>query len=1294
MKRRAVLSMLLAVALMLGAVSPFGPSKAAAEEMQTNLALGKTVTASSSYVGSGWSPARAVDGQRTGVNTASGDKGWTSTPVASNPGTEWLTVDLGASYSMDKVVLWPRNDQGQNVGMGFPASFNIKVSTDNLTWTTVANETNYPAPVSGGAQTFSFSAANARYVKVEGTVLSKDVFQAYVMQLAEVEIYPVPTVQANLALNKPIEASSSYVGSGWRPELAVDGVKIGSNTATGDKGWTSQPKSSAPASEWIMVDLGYVDRIDKVVLWPRNDEGQHIGSGFPIDFTIKASTDKTTWTTVATKTDYPAPSQAGGQAIGFTSAYARYVKIEATELSKDDFNAYVMQLAELEVLQAISQLTDQEAVDAGHQWLTLTGTTNIYTNMTLPTFSMENTQVTWASSHPAYLRGDGKLMNRPAWNEGALTVTLTATVKKGTASKTKDFPVTLKPYPNVAPEAPNTFKVAVFWPPTKDYVNAQQYDYLQEANVNFIEVVETGDLTSVEVNDRMLDLAGERGMKVSVTNTEDLSSVSDHEVEEFVNHFKPHPATGGYFIRDEPVAFKDFHDSARLYKKVKEMDPARLAHLNLLPGSDHWATWTGLVGAENIEFLTFDSYPFGINGMGQDFYYLLDRIRKLGLKNNYKTAGYLQSVGIDNRLIRPTPEIIRYEVYLNLAYGLKKLTWFTWWTPTNRGEPFTTAIITADGQKTDLFEPVKQMNSVMLKLGTTLLNLDAKDVYHYGQIPENTVQLPSSFYFQPVSAPNSGDDMVISNFVHKDTGRRYVMVVNKSMTTSKNFTFAINSTTGITSVTEVSNVTGAEIATNFNPATSQLSASFQPGEGRLYAMPETFIRHYPALADVSQLNNPSPDNLAFGKKAVGSTDTGVEWGWNAPFAIDGKRNSTQSSYGWSNSLDLGVNHTEWITIDLGSTQQIGAVSLFPRTDQWHEGTGFPVDYTVQVSSDNVNWTTVHTTQDYTERPATRRNITFPSVNARYVKVEATELGKDNYNNFRMQFAEVEVYKDAAGFSNLRAKQLPSDLYVGAQSTLTLGRLQTDGTLQTISGQTSFSSSNPSVASVNAQGVVTGVAAGTTTIAVTVPGAGGGTETKSFAVTVRQFAAPWSVSFIGGADGKADVQPNGSYRIQASGSGTGQTSEQFVFVNKTVNNTVNNTSPVTLTSNIESLRYAGAGISSGKTGIMLRSAGTAPQPSSVLLSVNAEGRTELSYRNSSGTITTINGDYVKLPVELKLEKQANTVTGYYKKGTSWVPIKTNAAQSSVTVSFTGTLTGGLASYSSVSNSFSDAVASIS
>ncbi|SDS02613.1 Ig-like domain (group 2) [Paenibacillaceae bacterium GAS479] len=1298
MRRRAILAMLLAVALVVGAVSPIGVATVQAEETtvamagQTNVALGKSVETSSSYVGSGWRAELAVDGKTTGINTASGEKGWTSTPVASNPTPQWMIVDLASASKINKVVLWPRNEEGTHIGTGFPVDFNIQVSSDKTNWTTVSNQVNYPNPASGGAQSFSFNAVSARYIKVEGTVLSKDDFQAYVMQLAEVEVYEVPVVQDNLALNKAVEASTSYIGSGWRPELAVDGIKVGSNTPTGDKGWTSQPVSTMPASEWIMIDLGYVDSTDKVVLWPRNDGGTNVGSGFPIDFTVKTSTDKVNWTTVATKTNYAAPTQGGAQSIALTSSYARYVKVEATKLSKDDFQKFVMQFAEIEVLQAISQLTDQEAVNVGHQWLTLSGTTNIYTNMNLPTFSLENTQVTWASSYPAYLRGDGKVMKRPAWNEGSLTVTLTATVKRGAASKTKEFPVTLKPYPNVAPEAPNTFKVAAFWPPTKDYVNAQQYDYLQEANVNFIEVVETGDLTSVEINDRMLDLAGERGMKVSVTNSEDLSSVSDHEVEEFVNHFKPHPATGGYFIRDEPVALKDFHDSARLYKKVKEMDPARLAHLNLLPGSDHWATWTGLVGASNIEYLTFDSYPFGINGMGQDFYYLLDRIRKIGLKNNYKTAGYLQSVGIDNRLIRPTPEIIRYEVYLNLAYGLKKLTWFTWWTPTGRGEPFTNAIITADGQKTDLFEPVKAMNKVMLKLGTTLLNLDAKDVYHYGQIPENTEQLPSSFYFQPVSAPNAGDDMVVTNFVHKDTGRRYVMVVNKSMTTSKNFTFAINSNTGINTVTEVSKETGAEVATNFNPATSQLSASFLPGEGRLYAMPETFIRYYPVQAEVSLLNNPTPDNLAFGKKAFGSSDTGVEWGWNAPFAIDGKRNSTPASYGWSNSLDLGVNHTEWITIDLGSTQEVGAVSLFPRADQGSAGTGFPVDYNIQVSNDNVNWTTVHSTQDYTEKPATRRNITFPAVNARYVKVEATELGKDNYNYFRIQLAEVEVYKDSSAFTNLRAKQLPSDLYVGSQSALSLGRLQPDGSLQAISGQATFSSSNPSVATVNAQGVVTGVAAGTATIAVTVPGVSGGTETKNFPVAVRQSAAPWSVAYIGGADGKVDLQPNGSYRIGASGSGIQQASEQFVYVNKTVSNST----PITLTSQIQSLRYAGSGAAglNGKTGIMIRSASTTPQPASVLLSVNAEGRTELSYRNASGTITTIAGDYVNLPVELKLEKQGNTVTGYYKKGTAWVPIKTNAAQSSVTVSFTGTLTGGIASYSSVAGAFNDAIASIS
>lgn len=1385
--RNRLIAVAMAIILAWSTVSPLGQSMALAQgqadisEGKTNLALGKSVEVSSSYVGSGWKPELAVDGKRTGINTASGDKGWTSQPFSGSPHPEWIIIDLNQSESINKVVLWPRNDEGTNVGVGFPIDFTIQVSTDKVNWTTVTTETYYPKPIAGGAQTFTFTPQSAKYVKVEGTVLSKDDFQVYAMQLAEVEVYQAasqlsdadavdaaivaldltgtsgvigdiqlpkygaegtditwsssnpsfmtndgkllksPTsnegdltltmtatvmkgtvrktkdftitlkaLQANLALGQKVEVSSSYVGSGWNPEYAVDGKRTGINTATGEKGWTSKPASGTSNPEWIMIDLNHVDSIDKVVLWPRDDAGTNVGLGFPIDFTIQVSPDKVNWTTVATKTNYPAPALGGAQTIAFNSVYARYVKIEGTKLAVDNFNTYVMQLVEVEIYQAISHLSDEDAVNEGLEWLSLNGSTDVFTNMQLPTFSMENTQVTWESSNPAYLRGDGKLMKRPAWNEGSLTVTLTATVTKGNVSKTKAFPVTVKPYPNVAPEPPDTFKVAVFWPPTKDYVNAEQYDYLKEANVNYVEVVETGDLTSVEINDRMLDLAGERGIKVSVTNTEDLSSVSDKEIEDFVNHYKPHPATGGYFVRDEPVALKDFQDSERIFKKIKSMDPARLPHLNLLPGSDHWATWTGLVGASNIDYLTFDSYPFGVNGMGQDFYYLLDRIRKMGLSNNYKTAGYLQSVGIDNRLVRPTPEIIRYEVYLNLAYGLKKLTWFTWWTPTERGEPFTTAIITADGQKTDLFEPVKQMNKVIQELGSTLLKLDAKDVYHYGQIPPNTEQLPASFYFQPVSAPNANDDMLITNFVHKDTGRRYVMVVNKSMTESKNFTFAINSNMGIRSVTEVSKETGEEMATNFDPATSELSASFLPGEGRLYAMPETFIRPYPVQAPVSSLNNPSQDNLAFGKKASASSDTGIEWGWNAAFVTDGKRNSTPASYGWSNSLDLGVDHKEWITIDLGTMQEVGAVSLFPRTDQWHEGTGFPVGFNIQVSNDNVNWTTVHTTQNYTERPATTRNISFPAVNARYVKVEATELGKDDYNYYRMQFAEIEVYKDASAFSNLRAKMLPSDMYVGSQGTLSLGRLQLDGSLQAVSGPVRFASSNPSIVAVNAQGVVTGVAAGSAAIAVTVPGLNGGTETNSFPILVKELASPWTLSFVGGADGKVELQQNGSYRVWASGTGMGAADDQFVYVNKSMASDQS----VTLTSNIDSLYYAGASTAglSGRTGIMIRSTSTngSSQPASVYLSVNAEGRTELSYRNEEGTITTIDGDYVKPSVELKLEKQGNTVTGYYKKGTEWLPINANASQSSITVSLAETLTGGIAAYSGAVGAFSDSV----
>lgn len=152
-----------------------------------NYASGAAATASSSYEGSGWGLAHINDGQRTST-TAS--MGWSSTNTTGSNHTEWVQLNLGSTVPVNRIDLYPRSDAG-NVGQGFPINFTLAISTDNVTWTTVVTQTGYPLPGTGAVQSFTFSAQNARYIRVQGTVLRPipNENNFYRMQFAEIEVY-------------------------------------------------------------------------------------------------------------------------------------------------------------------------------------------------------------------------------------------------------------------------------------------------------------------------------------------------------------------------------------------------------------------------------------------------------------------------------------------------------------------------------------------------------------------------------------------------------------------------------------------------------------------------------------------------------------------------------------------------------------------------------------------------------------------------------------------------------------------------------------------------------------------------------------------------------------------------------------------------------------------------------------------------------------------------------------------------------------------------------------------------
>jgi len=158
----------------------------------------------------------------------------------------------------------------------------------------------------------------------------------------------------------------------------------------------------------------------------------------------------------------------------------------------------------------------------------------------------------------------------------------------------------------------------------------------------------------------------------------------------------------------------------------------------------------------------------------------------------------------------------------------------------------------------------------------------------------------------------------------------------------------------------------------------------------------------------STVNN--ENNYAL-NKTVTVSSSAENSSWSLSKVVDGERNVVTGNAGWSSNNSLTTNHTEWVSIDLGQAYTVRNVDIYPRNDSGSVGQGFPIDFNIQVSNDNVNWTTVVTITGYTIPGNAVQSFSFSSVSARYVKVVGTSLraNPNDSNQYRMQLAEIEIY---------------------------------------------------------------------------------------------------------------------------------------------------------------------------------------------------------------------------------------------------------------------------------------------
>ncbi|MBR7826228.1 discoidin domain-containing protein [Actinospica sp. MGRD01-02] len=243
------------------------------------LSQGQPTTASSEESAS-FPPSAATDGN-TGTR-------WSS--AFSDP--QWLEVDLGSTAQISSVTLdWEA---------AYATAFQIQVSTDNSTWTSIYSTT----AGTGGNQSLTVS-GTGRYVRMYGTARATQ----YGYSLWEFQVYGTASAgttcsSTDAALNQPTTASS-LENSSFPASAATDG-----NTGTRWSSAWSDP-------QWLEVDLGSSQTVCGVALdWE---------AAYATAFQIQVSSDGSTWTSI-----YSTTTGTGGNQSLTVSGTGRYVRMYGT----------------------------------------------------------------------------------------------------------------------------------------------------------------------------------------------------------------------------------------------------------------------------------------------------------------------------------------------------------------------------------------------------------------------------------------------------------------------------------------------------------------------------------------------------------------------------------------------------------------------------------------------------------------------------------------------------------------------------------------------------------------------------------------------------------------------------------------------------------------------------------------------------------------------------------------------------------------------------------------------------
>ena len=764
----------------------------------------------------------------------------------------------------------------------------------------------------------------------------------------------------------------------WTKVLLTDGI-------IGNGGWSCQPYDremdhTKPVT--VTLELTTKSNVTAVSLFPN---GQ-----FPAKYEIQVSTDGQTYTKVAEDAGVSINNKEV-KTYTFAATEAKFVRLYIIERNpatgRDGALAQLGELAVFGVAEAALTL-DRTALE-------------LYVNETdtiKPVFlgTKDTYAVTYKSADTsvATVDANGKIIAKKL---GKTTVTATCAALDQTVTCTIE--VVDKKY-----SFDDNIMISIFWPPTPDYITDEQYKLIAEAGVNWVLGAGEETLSTPENQAKMLELCAKYGIGMSINDGNfggSLTGKTEAQIAEAVAKYKNVPGAYGFYILDEPLNPNAFLDA---YVALKKAAPNAYMHLNFLPDAAYGSTaiykaqmedWCRLAAAAGYpqDYLMFDRYPFPLQAGAMDragFFQNTRSCYEVGLENDVKTGMYIQTVSQTAAFRRPTDSEIRYEMYAALAFGFKQLSFFTWFTPTNRSEPFADGIIAADGTPNAHYETVKTINHEILAIGETLVKCDALEVWFNGPDTYGQPSVPADFFVQA----DKNDSVILSFLRHKETGRNYLMVVNNNYSAAQDVELTFDA--AIKSVSEVSRTDGSLKALTLNG--QKLTLKLAAGDAMLIALPEGFDHYKPVTGQPDATVDLVDNAMITAPTSVGSD------GWYISCLQDNVRLSNGNGNGWRTS----DRKASYVDIDLGETLSFNRVDLYAAGNIFDYGSTFPTELKISVSNDGKTFTEVKHLEDLAVTQPKGMQVDVGTQSARYIRIDLLSTVKGAQY---MSIGEIEVYND-------------------------------------------------------------------------------------------------------------------------------------------------------------------------------------------------------------------------------------------------------------------------------------------